>query len=123
MKHWKIAIFLAIIGAIAAPFLLGTYKLRPAVRLWVPYTAAEKESISTELNRTNCQEGERLEQIACNLVRSRKEESLNNGGEFREYYSVPIYWAFNGGAAVAGFVFVFALAFFVPALTRRLRKG
>jgi hypothetical protein len=58
MNQRKIALSLAVIGAIAAPFVLRTYNLRPTSETWVPLAAHEKDKIANELKVTeNCATG------------------------------------------------------------------
>ena len=55
MKQWKVAISLAILGAIAAPFVTHTVTMRPTTETWIPLTQDEKERISAEMSKTsNC---------------------------------------------------------------------
>ena len=55
MKHWKIAISLAILGAIAAPFITRTVTMEPTTESWVALTQDEKERIAAEMSKTsNC---------------------------------------------------------------------
>ena len=55
MKQWKVAISLAILGAIAAPFVTHTVRMHPTTETWIPLTQNEKERISAELSETsNC---------------------------------------------------------------------
>jgi len=60
MKQWKVAISLAILGAIAAPFVTHTVRMRPTTETWIPLTQdekdeKEKERISAEMSKTsNC---------------------------------------------------------------------
>ena len=55
MKQWKVALSLAILGAIAAPFVAHTVTMRPTTETWIPLTQDEKERISAELSKTsNC---------------------------------------------------------------------
>jgi hypothetical protein len=55
MKHWKIAISLAILGAIAAPLITRTVTMEPTTESWVALTQDEKERISAEMSKTsNC---------------------------------------------------------------------
>jgi hypothetical protein len=55
MKQWKVAISLAILGAIAAPFVTHTVRMRPTTETWIPLTQDEKERISAEMSETsNC---------------------------------------------------------------------
>jgi hypothetical protein len=44
LRQWKIALSLAVVGALAAPFAFGTYKARPTYSVRVPLTAQEKEA-------------------------------------------------------------------------------
>lgn len=56
MQQWKIALSIAVVGAIAAPFACLTYQTRPMSSPWVPLTAEEKVEISARLKETNnCQ--------------------------------------------------------------------
>ena len=55
MKQRKVAISLAIVGAIAAPFVTHTVTMHPTTETWVPLTQDEKERISAEMSKTsNC---------------------------------------------------------------------
>jgi len=55
MKQWKVAISLAILGAIAAPFVTHTVRMQPTTETWIPLTQDEKERISAEFSETsNC---------------------------------------------------------------------
>jgi hypothetical protein len=53
VKQWKVALFLAILGAIAAPFVTHTVKMRPTTQTWIPLTQDEKERISAEMSKTS----------------------------------------------------------------------
>jgi hypothetical protein len=126
MKQRKIAISLAIVGAIAAPFAFKTWKVRPTSEVSVPLTADEKQRISGYLEKTkNCetlmgQPGEdRLNVFARTYICERDRESLQRGAEVNEYPSLPKYLAINLAAAIAAFVGVFGLTFLIPAIVRR----
>jgi hypothetical protein len=55
MKQRKVAISLAIVGAIAAPFVTHTVTMHPTTETWVPLTQDEKERIAAEMSKTsNC---------------------------------------------------------------------
>src|SRR4029453_8814231 len=55
MKQWKLALSLAILGAIVAPFCTQTVKMRPPKETGIPLTKDEKERISAEMSKTsNC---------------------------------------------------------------------
>jgi hypothetical protein len=64
MKQQKIAISLGIVAALAAPFVLRTYKMEPTSLVLVPLTAREKERIAGYLKETN----------NCQTLTDRKEE-------------------------------------------------
>jgi hypothetical protein len=43
VKLWKVAISLAVVGALVAPFLVGTGKVMPLK--WVPFTEEQRQEI------------------------------------------------------------------------------
>src|SRR5262249_34530942 len=53
MNQRKLAISLAVIGAIAAPFAFRIYKMRPVSEMFVPYTAQEKERVAAYFKEVN----------------------------------------------------------------------
>ena len=53
MRQWKIALSLAIVGAIAAPFAFRTYKAQPEVHGFRPVTAEQREKITAYLAKFN----------------------------------------------------------------------
>src|SRR5262245_18853366 len=54
-RRWKIAIPVAVVGAIAAPFVFGTWKMRPTSETWEPLTADQKVKLGTYIQNTdNC---------------------------------------------------------------------
>ena len=53
-RQWKIALSLAVVGALAAPFAFGTYKARPVSAVWVPLTAHDKEQRANYLDTNDC---------------------------------------------------------------------
>ena len=145
MKQRKIAISLGIVGAIAAPFILGTSKMRPTWKNWAPITAEEKTSVAEYLKETNnCQvlsdrvarllarlrklhadpalitsellrNNNFLEETDCHL----KLDKLNQGGQF-EARSDPLkYLAFNAASVAGGFGIIYGLTFLLPALAGR----
>jgi hypothetical protein len=124
MKQRKIAISLAVVAAIAAPFALGTYAKPhdPKTETWVPFSKEEQERIRLVLAETNnCQTDlDRVYQIiglsyspempspleVCrNYIKARQK-----GGTLR--YGIPLseYLAVNAAAAAAGFIAIFALS-------------
>jgi hypothetical protein len=61
MRQWKIALSLAIIGAIAAPLVCHTYKARPQTSGFEPLTGTRKEEVAAYLARfNNCSEFETI---------------------------------------------------------------
>jgi hypothetical protein len=130
IRERKIAISLAIVAAIAAPFVTGTWKRQPKSSTWVPLTVEQRADDAAYLERTNnCQtlvdrtrELQRLgfnpplgEEVMCDIRRER----FNDGGTFQRLLSVPKYLGVNGIAVVVGFVSVFGLAIMLPVLIRR----
>jgi hypothetical protein len=125
MKLRKIAISLAIVGAIAAPFLLRTYNLRPTSETWMPLTADRKDEIDAELKSSeNCKTVgyKNLDEKvldALELLCRRDMRSLEEGGELITHLSALKYLAINTAAAIVGFVSFFCLTFLLPAIVRR----
>jgi hypothetical protein len=145
MKQRKLAISLGIVGAIAAPFILGTSKMRPTWETWVPMTAEENASIAEYLKETNnCQvlsdrvarlvarlrelnadaaqitdallrNSDSLEETDCHL----KLDKLNKGGQFETRFDPVRYLAFNAASVAGGFGIIYGLTFLLPALARR----
>lgn len=120
MRQWKIAFSLAIVGAIAAPFVLGTWKIRPMSKGWVPLTVEERENILSNIEGTDsCQKtATDIAKLSCFAL----QRELTDGGEFRTYASAPKYVAWNAAAAAMGFSTIFGLTFLLPALVRRYLK-
>jgi hypothetical protein len=130
MRQWKIAFSLAIVAAIAAPLVLGTYKSQPYFAwLPVPYvsgfrplTAEQREETTAYLARlNNCREFETIPigDIPDEGMRCFEQIGLLRNGEYYSHFSEPRYLALNAAAAVAGFVSIFGLAMVLPALVRR----
>jgi hypothetical protein len=99
MRQWKVALSLAIVGAIVAPFVFHTHKAHPTSQLWVPLTAEDRASISARLKETNncqvltdrvnrlppdltisalLQNKDYLAEVDCRIGRDR----MQNGGDF-----------------------------------------
>jgi hypothetical protein len=120
MRQWKIALSLAIVGAAAAPFIFGTWRMRPMSNGFIPLTAGERQNILSYVENTdNCQKtaSDSVKYSCLGLQRE-----LADGGEFRTYASAPKYIAWNTAAAALGFSAVFGLTFLLPALIRRYWK-
>ena len=140
-RQQKLAVSLAIVGAIAAPFVFGTWKLRPMSKVWVPLTAEEKASVAAYLKETkDCQllrdrvdalqlqkldpqartgallrNNDFLEEGDCHL----KLDRLNSSGQFETRLDPWKYLAFNAAAIAASFSIIYSLALLLPALARR----
>ena len=55
VRRWKIAILVAVVGAIAAPFVFGTWKMPTTSETWVPLTADQKAKLDIYMQNTeNC---------------------------------------------------------------------
>jgi hypothetical protein len=96
VKQRKIAISLAVVGAIAAPFVLHTYKMDPKWRTWTPLTAADIQQTKLNIARL-CSTAEYPS--ACQTER----KFLDEGGYYAPRPSVVLYLLLNMAVAVAGF--------------------
>jgi hypothetical protein len=140
VKQRKIAISLAVIGAIAAPLVFHTYQERPMAHALVPMTANEKATIAARLKETNnCETiADRVKQQlrdAGNLEPGRLTDTLfrngdwllctgqklqlERGGDFDDYPDTLKYLIINVAAAGSTFVIIFGLTYLLPALSRR----
>jgi hypothetical protein len=90
-RQWKIALSLAIVGVLAAPFVFRTYKFRPTY----PAAALQKS-------------------FQCRESRSICEYNLRRDVEHERRFDPLKYIAVNVGVAAATFVSFFALAFLTP---------
>jgi hypothetical protein len=136
VKQRKIAISLAVIGAIAAPFVFHTYKERPMNYGLVPLTTVEKASIAAELKETNnchtyedqlnetlrnevepCKRTEIL--LASNLPGCQWDQDRLKVGDFKEYPDTLKYLAINTVTVGSAFAVIYGLAFLLPSLARR----
>jgi hypothetical protein len=124
MKQRKIAISLAVVGAIAAPFAFRTYKMDPVLWTVVPYTTEQKEKVTAYVT-DRCQgisEDKQAvpwkEWLSWQYCRDEIED-LKRGGEEHAHTSTPLYLAINAIAAAAGFGIIYGLTFLLPAVARR----
>jgi hypothetical protein len=119
MKQRKIAISLAVVGGIAAPFILGTYKENFAPEYVAkPMTAEEKERIAADFKKDDYCQGGSLPLVLCDFSRKRFER-----GEVLHLHSrMPKYLALNAAAMAAGFVVLFGLTFLLPAAASACRS-
>lgn len=119
-RQWKIALSLAIVGALAAPFLFRTCKARPTYSVWVPLTAREKENLVVSLQNSNyCQTDYRPgtdDSFVADFFCHKEKEKFELGGDYEYHADQPKYLAMNAGVAGATFVSVFGLAFLIPML-------
>jgi hypothetical protein len=118
VKQRKIAISLAVVGAIAAPFVLKTYKENPYGKVWVSLTAEDMYRFKARLNETNnCQTLERDEDLlkGCRFI----QKALEENGAYYSAPSRPLYLTLNAAVAAVAFVLIFGLTYLLPALARR----
>jgi hypothetical protein len=121
VKQRKIAISLAVVGAIAAPFVLGTYKAELEGTIWEPLTAEDKDEMGTFVKSTNnCQtfEGGVSGPTAVQGCRY-WQKALEEGGRYGPGLSTQLYLALNAAVAAMAFVVIFGLTYLLPALARR----
>lgn len=134
MKHWKIAISLAILGAIAAPFITRTVTMEPTNESWVALTQDEKERISAEMSKTsNCRTlseqfdakksmgakpsvDDFMNTISQESICRDQLKSLELGGHAEAHPSILKYAALNLASALAGFGIVFGVAIVILSL-------
>lgn len=118
MRQWKIALSLAIVGAVAAPFVFRLPKARITSTVFVPLTAEEKAIIVERAEKwpPNCAATTNILDLAfC----SGDKDALLSGGHYYSVPSYPRYLAVNLGVALAAFAGIYGLAFLVPMLIRR----
>jgi hypothetical protein len=122
MKQRKIAISLAVVGAIAAPFVFEPYKAEPEGTIWEPLTVEDKDEMGAFVKSTNnCQtfpDGVTASPTAVQGCRY-WQKALEEGGRYGPGPSAPLYLALNAAVAVVAFAVIFALTYLLPALARR----
>ena len=121
-RHQKIALSLAVVGALAAPFVSRTLKERPTSSVMLPLTPEQKvewtDEVQSYRNSGACERsGERAE-IDCHAqhVYERLLEQGYVGPVYR--FDIFKYVAINIAVAAATFISVFVLAFLIPMLAR-----
>jgi hypothetical protein len=136
MKFWKAGAGLAVIGAIAAPFVFGTWQPRANAQQWIALTPELRAGILAKLDSSkNCRYFETQveardvlglkvdsDDIRDAIQCHREQDALRDGGEAQAYFSLPRYLAINGAVALAGAFGVFGLAMVLLALVRRTRR-
>jgi len=114
-RQWKIALSLAIVGALAAPFVFRTYNARPTYS-----SAQEKENLAVSLQNSNyCQRETTLDanaivDVVADFLCYKNKEKFELGGHYEYHPDWLKYFAVNLGAAAATFVILFGLALLVP---------
>lgn len=114
VKQRKIAISLAVVGAIAAPFVLHTYKMHPKWPTWIPLTAEYRQQITADLASCSITE---LSEEGSVCYNDRK--FLKENGFYAQRPSMTIYLLMNAAVAVASFGIIFGLTYLLPAVARR----
>ena len=121
VRRRKITIPVALVGAITAPLVFGTWKMQPTSETWVPLTADQKAKLGTYMQSTeNCRifEAAFWDKVFCDM----ELEKLRAGGEYQYLYlSASKYLALNFATALGAFISVFGLTFLLPDLVRRYR--
>lgn len=137
MRPSRTALGLAIMVAIAAPFVAGTSEPRANAQSWVALSAAQRAEIAAKLDSSkNCRYFETQveardvlglkvdskdidDAMACH----RDQDALHDGGEMRPGFSLPRYLAVNAAVAIASALGVLGLAMMLPALFRRYARS
>jgi hypothetical protein len=66
MKQEKIAISLAVVGALAAPFVFQTYKAQPITKVWTPFVRHRPRPVFHIAHSTE-RSGRRSRGYACTI--------------------------------------------------------
>jgi hypothetical protein len=123
MKQRKIAISLAVVAAVAVPFVFHTYKEGPTGKVWVSLTTENRKLYTARLMETNnCQTLEDYGRADVrNLLESCRlqQKALEAGGYYVSGRSMPVYLTLNAAVAAVAFVVIFGLTYLLPALARR----
>lgn len=110
----KIAVSLAIVGALASPFAFGTYKARPTYSVLVVLTAQERANRAAYLQSNDCRMG--TGDVIARILCARAKEEYELGRDYEYHPDLPSYLVLNVGVAVATFIGVLGLAFLIPML-------
>ena len=128
-RQWKIALSLAVVGALAAPFVFHTYKARPVSAVWVPLTAHDKEQRANYLDTNDCKsfDNNSSDELFCyydlrtgekdfkRRIENELEWGTRRGGVHADLLQ---YLAMNVGVAAATAFSLFGLAYLIPMLIR-----
>jgi hypothetical protein len=130
MKQWKLALSLAMVAAVAAPFVTRTFRADPRTAIWVPLTPEQKIQFARIVEQTNnCRAPNLIEEkdkdifdVDPELSCAYRLNALKEGGvrEFR--FSTSEYLAMNSVVTLGAFVVVFGLVMVIPAVFRAGRK-
>ena len=128
-RQWKIALSLAVVGALAAPFAFGTYNARPVSAVWVPLTAHDKEQRANYLDTNDCKsfDNNSSDELFCyydlrtgekdfkRRIENELEWGTRRGGVHADLLQ---YLAMNVGVAATTAFSLFGLAYLIPMLIR-----
>jgi|ERR1700730_6666176 hypothetical protein len=118
-RQWKIALSLAIVGAVAAPFIFRTYNANTTHKIFVPLTAEETENLARF--SYECQRLAAKRELAdSDVVRAMNCRRYEQGGDYEYYPDQRLYLTRNAAAVAATFVSVFGLTFLIPMLIHGL---
>jgi hypothetical protein len=125
MRQWKIALSLAIVGALAAPFVFRTYNVRTVSKVWVvPLTEKDKEQRKNYLGTKDCAyfevSSERLSCLGTERETFKRiiEEELERGKRAEFHADLAKDLVLNVLIAVATGYCLFLLTFLIPMLFR-----
>jgi hypothetical protein len=119
VKLWKLAISLAVVAALAAPLVMGTWKLRPGG--WHPLPADERDQIAKMAIKTdNCTHFAPTDTEIGKTICTMLLRGLHSGGRYES--GDRITWRFvtnNLALMVETFLSVFIASMILPALGAR----
>src|SRR5215470_5004481 len=132
MRLSRTALGLAILVAIAAPFVAGTSQPHANSQAWIALTSAQRAEIAAKLESSkNCRYFETqveardvlglkvdTKDIDDAIQCHREQDALRDGGELRPYFSLPRYLAINASIALASALAALGLVMMLPALSR-----
>jgi hypothetical protein len=119
MRHWKIAVSLAVAGALASPFAFGTWKMPTKSYFWVPLTEEQKTNITRQREQTNNCETLRDSTNATSYMTCVADGILlEDGGYGGSASHILGYVAVNSAVAGTTLLVVFLLGMLLPGLTR-----
>ena len=114
MKLWKVAISLAVVGGLGAPFMVGTWKVRPEKVVWVPLAEQRRQEIEEVVG--DCKGLDEGYRSRCEYFTV---EPLEQGGEWVYRPDLLKYLAINLAVAFVVFVGIFGLSMVLPKIALR----